>query len=393
MANVKFSPPPGPFVKPERIAVTAGPALIKTGTQIVTGFIKAGALAPDNYVIPSFDYRSKDGYQRPPQQNRINDLANDLIKGRVDLPTCILLNVRSKDAKKALVDGHLSLAALGQVTTSGAKREYKFHVVDGQHRIKALEKLILEEDADLWSKYEIPFVCLLGADEREEMEQFYTVNTKAKPVRTDLAYELLSKRAKEDGEVVNALAEKGQDWIVRAQDIVQKLSETSTPWRGRIRFAAMEKGGTILPAASLVTSLKPLLTSSYFGMLDVTQQVAVLDAYWRGLRAIFEGPFDQPNSYALQKGVGVIVLHTALVSIIELVRSTSLSVLEPESYTQLLAEPLKQLQGDDADGIPVAGEDFWRVAPHGAAGSYSSSAGRRVLIAKIQGSLPRVKVR
>lgn len=392
MANVKFNPPPGPFEKPERIPVTLGPALIKTGTQIVTGFIKAGALAPDNYVIPSFDYRTKEGYQRPPQQNRINDLANDLKKGRVDLPTCILLNVRSREARKALVDGYLNLDALGQVTTSGKKREYRFHVVDGQHRIKALEKLILEEDADVWSKYEIPFVCLLGADEREEMEQFYTVNTKAKPVRTDLAYELLSKRAKDDGDVVDALTEKGQDWIVRAQNIVQKLSDTSSPWRGRIRFAAMEKGGTILPAASLVTSLKPLLTSSYFGMLDINQQVAILDAFWRGLRSIFEEPFDQPNSYALQKGVGVIVLHTALVSIIELVRSLSLSVLEPASYTEVLAEPLKGLQGDDAEGVPVTGVDFWRVAPLGAAGSYSSSAGRRVLIAKIQTSLPRVKV-
>lgn len=392
MANAKFNPPPGPFERPERIPVTLGPALIKTGTQIVAGFIKAGALAPDNYVIPSFDYRTKEGYQRPPQQNRINDLANDLKKGRVDLPTCILLNVRSKESRNALVDGHLNLAALGQVTASGKKRDYKFHVVDGQHRIKALEKLILEEDADVWSKYEIPFVCLLGADEREEMEQFYTVNTKAKPVRTDLAYELLSKRAKDDGDVVDALTEKGQDWIVRAQNIVQKLSDTSSPWRGRIRFAAMEKGGTILPAASLVTSLKPLLTSSYFGMLDVSQQVAILDAFWKGLRAIFEEPFDQPNNYALQKGVGVIVLHTALVSIIELVRSMSLSVLEPASYTEVLTEPLKGLQGDDAEGVPVTGVDFWRVAPLGAAGSYSSSAGRRVLIAKIQTSLPRVKV-
>lgn len=392
MANAKFSPPPGPFIKPTRIAVTPGPKLIKTGTSMVTGFITAGALAPDNYVIPSFDPRTKKGYQRPPQQTRINELANDLIKGRVDLPTCILLNVRSKDAQQALVDGHLDLSALGQVSPSGKLAAYKFHVVDGQHRIKALEKLIVEVDDDLWSKYQIPFVCLLGADEREEMEQFYTVNTKAKPVRTDLAYELLSKRAQDDGDVVDALTEKGQDWIVRAQNIVQKLSDTSAPWRGRIRFAAMEKGGTILPAASLVTSLKPLLTSSYFGMLDISQQVGVLDAFWRGLRAVLPEPFDQPAGYALQKGVGVIVLHAALVSIIELVRSQALSVLEPESYSAILLEPMKRLQGDDSYGVPVSGVDFWKVAPHGAAGSYSSSAGRRVLIAKIQASLPRVQV-
>lgn len=392
MARPTFSPPPGPFAKPSRIAVTLGPKLIKTETLIVTGFIFAGCLAPDNYVIPSFDPRTKEGYQRPPQQSRINELANDLMKGRVDLPTCILLNLRGKEAKSALSDGHLNLNNLERVGPRGKKQGYVFYVVDGQHRIKALEKLIQEEDADKWSKYQIPFVCMVGADAREEMEQFYVVNTKAKPVRTDLAYELLSKRAKTDDTLIDALAEKGQDWLIRAQNIVQRLSDNSPPWRGRIRFAAMEKAGTILPAASMVTSLKPLLSSSYFGMLAIDQQVDILDAFWRGIRSFMQEPFDQPGNYALQKGVGVIVLHTALVSVLELVRSRGLSVLESESYESVLSEPLRRLQGDDSYGIPVTGTDFWKVAPHGAAGSYSSSAGRRVLIAKILTSLPRVQV-
>ncbi|GGZ16613.1 DGQHR domain-containing protein [Novosphingobium colocasiae] len=392
MARSTFSPPPGPFVKPTVLSVTLGPKLIQTETPIVAGFITAGALAPDNYVIPSFDPRTKKGYQRPPQQTRINELANDLIKGRVDLPTCILLNVRGREARHAYSDDKLDLSALAKVSSAGRKNNYIFHVVDGQHRIKALEKLIQEEDEELWSKYQIPFVCMLGADEGEEMEQFYTINTKAKPVRTDLAYELLTQRSKNDESIVDALAEKGQDWIVKAQNITQKLSDNSPPWRGRVRFAAMEKGQTILPAASMVTSLKPLLSSPYFGMLDIDTQTKIIDAFWRGLRSFMEDPFDQPNGYALQKGVGVIVLHSALVSILELVKSMGLSVLEPESYSSVLEEPLRRLQGDDSYGTPVSGIDFWKVAPHGAAGSYSSSAGRRVLIAKIQASLPRVKV-
>jgi len=305
----------------------------------------------------------------------------------VDLPTAVLLNVRGHHAPQALKDGYLDLGVLG------GSRPYKFHVVDGQHRIKALDRLIQEENRELWSKFAIPFVCMLGADEREELEQFYVVNTKAKPVRTDLAYELLTQRYHTDPTVPDALTEKGQDWVVKAQTIVQRLSDTSAPWRGRIRFAAAEKGDTILPAASMVTSLKPLLASSYFGMLSLDQQVQVLDAFWRGIRRIMPEPFDEPTAFALQKGVGVIVLHTALVAILELVRSEGLSVLESESFEQILEDPLRRLQGDDSSGVPVAGVDFWRVAPRGAAGSYSSSAGRRVLIAKIVSSLPRVTVR
>jgi hypothetical protein len=168
--------------------------------------------------------------------------------------------------------------------------------------------------------------------------------------------------------------------------------EPPPPWRGRIRFAAAEKAATILPSASMVTSLKPLLSSSYFGILSHEQHVNVLDAFWRGIRSTMPEPFDDPSGYALQKGVGVIFLHAALVSILELVRSQGLSVLESESYEAVLKEPLRNLQGDDSYGVPVTGVDFWKVAPHGAAGSYSSSAGRRVLIAKIVTSLPRVTV-
>ena len=48
-------------------------------------------------------------------------------------------------------------------------------IVDGQHRVAALDRL-MERDPDQWEDdFGIPFVCLLGADEREEMEQFDVV--------------------------------------------------------------------------------------------------------------------------------------------------------------------------------------------------------------------------
>ncbi|MFD2579600.1 hypothetical protein ACFSTD_15450 [Novosphingobium colocasiae] len=137
------------------------------------------------------------------------------------------------------------MSALAKVSSAGRKNNYIFHVVDGQHRIKSSrKKLIQEEDEELWSKYQIPFVCMLGADEGEEMEQFYTINTKAKPVRTDLAYELLTQRSKNDESIVDALAEKGAGLDCQsAEHNAKKLSDNSPPWRGRVRFAAMEKKG------------------------------------------------------------------------------------------------------------------------------------------------------
>lgn len=116
----------------------------------------------------------------------------------------------------------------------------------------------------------------------------------------------------------------------------------------------------------------------------------MLDAFWRGLRNLMQEAFDHADEFVMQKGVGVIALHAALVQVIEIVRARGDSVIEPASYEKVPREPLEKLQGDDRSARPVSGMDFWRAGPDGAAGSYSSSAGRRVLIAKIQSLLPRI---
>jgi hypothetical protein len=79
-----------------------------------------------------------------------------------------------------------------------------------------------------------------------------------------------------------------------------------------------------------------------------------------------------------------------LPQVIEIVRSTSASVLKPESYQMVLREPLERLQGDSGIGDTVSGFDFWRSGEERAAATFSSGAGRRVLIAKIESLLPAI---
>ena len=126
--------------------------------------------------------------------------------------------------------------------------------------------------------------------------------------------------------------------------------------------------------------------------MKAEQQLKVLDAYWHGIREILRAAFDNPTDYVIQKGAGVIALHAVFPQIVEIVRSRGLSTTEPTSYKNILAEPLIKLQGDDSEGHPVSGIDFWARAPKGAAGSYSSSTGRRVLAAKLRQLLPPVEI-
>lgn len=390
---VPMARPPMEFGPPQAtIPVVLGPKLNRTQVPIVAGFMPVSLLIP-NFVVPHRIPFTKEGYQRLPQEGRINELAADLRSKRVDLPTSILLNVRNREAKRAVKDGVLDLGFVGEANRLGVRwPTNKFYVVDGQHRVLALQKLVNEPDGAQWLDFQIPFVCMLGATEEEEMDQFYTVNSKAKSVRTDLAYELLTQRANADEEVMKSLVERGQEWQVKAQMVVEKLAEDSPVWRHRIRFASMEKEDTIMPSASMVTSIKPLLGSPFFKMVSIDHQVRIIDAFWRGLREVLQEAFDRPSEFSLQKGVGVIVMHTVLVQVLEIVRAQGLSPIEPDSYVKVLREPLMQLQGEDAEFNTVSGLDFWRVVPRGAAGSYSSSAGRRVLIAKIINLLPRLDV-
>jgi DGQHR domain-containing protein len=371
-----------PFQRPSSVPIVHGPKLW-SGAPIVVGFMPAGVLVPGGYVIPAYDTRTKQGYQRVPQEARINSLAGDLRKGRTDLPTAVLLNIRNVTPKSVL-DGN-SLRLVGE---DGLPLQ--FHVVDGQHRLLALEKLIAE-DSDRWSNFQIPFVSFLAADDREEMKQFYVVNSTAKSVKTDLALALLRTLTDEDPDIYMALQERGKQWQVDGQSLVERLESESRIWRNRIRLPGMPKGETTIQSASLVTSLKPLLSSPYFGRLKPDQKMRVLEAYWHGIREVLRPAFDEPEAYTVQKGIGVIVLHAIFPHVLECVRSRGLSTIEPDVYKSIISESLTQLQGENNAGEPVSGVDFWASAPKGAAGTYSSSAGRRLLIAKIQQLLPHIE--
>ncbi|MCJ7597886.1 MAG: DGQHR domain-containing protein [Methyloceanibacter sp.] len=344
----------------------------------------------DNYDIPTYDPRTSKGYQRPLQESRVNELVANLRKERVDLPTGILLNVRNREARQAVKDGKLSLSYL----RDSASQRVIFHVVDGQHRVAALLKLINEDPDGPWRDFLVPFICMVGATEQEEMEQFYVVNSRTKSVRTDLAFALLRKLTDRDPKMLERLEEKGKGWQVDAEKLVESLADSSSVWRGLIRLAAMEKGNTTMPSASMVTSLKPLLSMPLFGRLTFDQQQHVIEAFWSGLREAMRPAFDNPQDYVIQKGVGVMMLHTILVDVLEIARSTGRSILEAATYRDIMQGPMAQLVGEaqDGQGTPVTGIDFWRTAPAGAAGSYSSSAGRRLLTAKIRQLLPRVEV-
>jgi DGQHR domain-containing protein len=358
---------------------------LKSGVRIVVGSIPMKLLA-HRVQTPWRDARTKEGYQRRPTPSRIAKLAGEIRKHKVDIPTAVLLNARDSSWESAISQND---ASSDFFTFDLDRYNGVFSVVDGQHRIEALRQLYVESEEE-YGGFKLQFVMMLGANEGQELEQFYVVNSTAKSVKTDLALDLLKQRADHDGTVMNHLVEIGQDWKVRAQDLTEMLNDKSSTWRNRIRLANEIKGLTTIPSSSFVVSLQKFLAMPLMQAADIESQYKIIDTFWMGIRSVMPNPFDYPQDYTLMKGIGVWAMHDALPSVIEVIRSRGLSLYERQSYADVLEPMFDKLDGENLGADTVSGADFWLVAPKGgAAGTFSSSAGKRVLSSKIRQAMPK----
>lgn len=340
------------------------------------GAIPAGILHRQA-VIPYRD-RHGNGYQHPVKPSTLTRLVQDLAAGKVDLPRPILLNVREIDLDQSLRRTRNGLT--GTLNTD----DLIFHVIDGQTRVEAIHKL-MEADPDGWEEQLIPFGCLLGAPEREEVEYFYFTQM-AKGMPVDLAGEVLRR----SGDQQLTLPSTPR-WQAAADSLTSSLARTDA-WSGRIRFPGSPKGQTTIAEKAMSSSLRPLVRSQYFGGLRRADQLKVLTAYWKAISEILPGPFAAPADFALQKSIGVLALHTLAVEVIERVRSAGESPADSDAIRSVLEPILTALEGDSNRGPRVSGEEFWRSGPEGAAGAFSSDAGRRALASRLASALPRLSV-
>jgi DGQHR domain-containing protein len=370
------------FDPPNTVNVVSGLTL-KSGLSIVSGLIPLGMIL-SRYEIPYYDGVGKGGYQRPPQPVRVNKLANDLRRG-TDTPTAILLNVRNSEMLKEALSKSAGIHEL----PSSIFENLIFHVVDGQHRILGYEKAINDGWFEGLDRL-IPFTCMIGADEAEEMQQFYTVNSTAKSVRTDLAYALLARRIENEEGLLEIIQSEGKNWQIEGQRIVEELTQTSHVWKGRIKLPGMTVSGTVMPSASMVTSLKKTIQSPFFSMLAPAKRTAVIDAYWQGIQMALPEAFSDPKEFSIQKGIGVSTMHDVLPEVIELVRHNGESVTDPNAYSEIMSDALSSLHGENQLGEPVSGAAFWIAGENGAAGSYSSGAGKRLLSIKLKSELDQI---
>ncbi|MCY4009185.1 MAG: DGQHR domain-containing protein [Chloroflexi bacterium] len=346
--------------------------------QTFVGVIKAEDLMT-RYAIPYWEHESQRGYQRNLEERRVKKFAESLKDEEVSIPTSLLLSVRDDSVKPKYVNEgiyELPLPPAGQPV---------FYVVDGQHRLMALQRLIEENPSGPWSQWRISAVFMFTSDEYVEMSQFHIVNTNARSVKTDLAIELLAKRMGHVPGMMHTLP-KRDSWKIQALRLTEEVSKRGD-WLGLIQFANQEKGNTIIRQNSFVSSLRLASRETVFTAFNPKQREEIIRAYWEGIRQILPDCFHEPRKYALQKTVGVFVMHRLLPDVLIRVKFNQNDHNDANAYAYMLENALLNLVDENKLSEPVSGADFWLSGRFGAAGRYSSGSGQDLLAERLRSEL------
>jgi len=312
------------------------------------------------------------GYQRIEQRTHYTKIGQYLANDKdAMMPTSALMSVRGEVYFEPVTEG----AKMGYLVIP--KESLPMYAVDAQHRRKGLLYAIDEMVQKHLEDFSLPAVVMTHVTKLTEVKQFYTVNSTAKRIDTDLAERLLTEMAERDSSFKDELIGKKKAWLLRGVKAIIRLNDTAGgPWSGRIQRPNQPKSGAIVIAeSSLVNSLKPVLSMPWIADPNFSTEdfVKLINRYWEAILNLMPEANDDPSGYALQKTTGCYVMHLVAPIVFEICRSEKNfstarieQILEPAAEVYLNAE-------------------FW--VKGGEAGTFSSSTGFQKLADRIQNRL------
>ena len=284
-----------------------------------------------NYIISNYDSVRETGYQRPPVESHYKKIARYLAaagSGQI-LPMSIIAAATREDIS---YQGN-------ELTIEGRLR-----IVDGQHRIKAIEYLrdgknpkYNDKYKELANDYEFP-VILLTADETDsalEMDTFININSKGKRVSINLAKELCEKKMQADL-TKHEIGLNSDTYENLATQVVKRLAhDKASLWYERIQmgdelgfqkpvsvgtFARSLRRLTSWIADMVVEGARVISEEEAGKTADLTKRA--VERLWRTVQGRWPECFEEPKQYNLLKGLGVSVIHRLFESCIGEIRSS-----------------------------------------------------------------------
>lgn len=271
-----------------------------------------------NYTISNYDSVKETGYQRPPVESHYKKIAGylaDAGSGQI-LPMAIIAAATQKDI--SYQENVLSIKG-------------RLRIVDGQHRIKAIEYLRDTENSrykdkykELASHYEFPVILLISdeIDSALEIDTFININSKGKRVSINLAKELREKKMQADLEKHDVELTRDSYENLATQAVKRLAHDTDSMWHDRIQmgdelglqkpvsigtFARSLKKITMRVADRVVAGKKVISEEEAEKTADLTR--GAVEELWKTVRKRWPECFEEPKRYNLLRGFGVSVIH------------------------------------------------------------------------------------
>jgi DGQHR domain-containing protein len=272
------------------------------------------------------------GYQRLPAIQRAKKFGL-YVKGGGISPTSLLMYQRDLSNGVSFTDNKL-IVPIKDVT------EPLLYLVDGQHRALGLKEGYLGGTFDDSLKFDVPVVILLKGNIDpyvEEAQQFVTINSTQKRVRTDLASQQLLKIAESGGGILKGAITPGSVIDVGATKEVLKLYATyvanaltddpNSPLHGKIVRPAAARAESGLPSSSqFEDSLLDnyvegsVMTFAANRAYSLGEIVELLKNYWGAIFELLPSALESPSEYHVTKTLGTHALNALLPSMFNLKR-------------------------------------------------------------------------
>ena len=251
---------------------------------VLLGFAPADMLFKHSFA----DILNEDtgaGYQRPFNARHSQDFRRYIKEiGSSTIP--LTLNLRPPG------DGRWSIEDVSGdtrlVIESGAGKIMA--QVDCQHRLGHLADLPIV----------LPFMCFVGLSEREEMEVFSVINSKAK----GLSRSLLDYH---EAQFAGDLATERPELFVA----LHLNNSDESPWRRRLNL-----GGSTTSGLKRIASLR-MMQQAALEFLKATrilktqsaeEACAALEDFWKAIEQVLPKEWAEPRHHVLTKGIGVYAL-------------------------------------------------------------------------------------
>jgi|SRR2546427_1459689 len=312
------------------------------------------------------------GYQRTLSATRARSFGRYLGEGRNLSPTSVLLHIRGPGNGVRLDGGSLIVPLPPKGETSPKPLIY---IVDGQHRSFGISYAMSEGAIEDGRQVDIPVTVWMDdtndeSDSRlDEAEQFETINTEAKRVRTDLAHQILlkteeSKKGKFSESSEMPIGKTREELVTLATFITNELAQrTASPLFAKIVRPNVPKNTTGLPSQG---QFEDSILDNYLGSgsvvtwaagagLNAGSVIKLLSNYWGAIFELRPEALKNPEEYFLTKTLGVHAMNGVLPAMIS--RCHLPSVPSEDKFKEVLGE-LEAFTDDD----------FWTTG--GQAGNY-----------------------